>query len=152
MNAQTVTTGDSFAIGRLTVKTAGRGMRDITAPLGQWLREIGASDGLLTVFIRHTSASLTMQENADADVQADLLDSLDRLAPADAGYRHDIEGPDDMPAHIKSMLTATSLAIPVAGARMLLGTWQAVYVIEHRARPHERELALHFAGRRGGSS
>lgn len=131
---------------RLSIRTRGRGFIDVTAALGGWLEAIGARDGLLTVFVRHTSASLTIQENADPDVQTDLLAVLDRLAPEGAPYRHRSEGPDDMPAHVKALLTATSLSIPVQGGAALLGTWQAVYLIEHRARAHDRELALHFIG------
>lgn len=101
---------------------------------------------MLTAFIRHTSASLVIQENADPDVLADLTDSLEAIAPRGAGYRHDCEGPDDMPAHVKAMVTATSLAIPVIGGRLALGTWQALYVAEHRDRPHRREIVLHYAG------
>ncbi len=130
----------------LTVETRGPGFTTVTRPIRAWLAEIGASEGLLTVFIRHTSASLTIQENADPDVLRDLTETLDKLAPGDAPYHHQEEGPDDMPAHIKAMLTSTSLAIPVRGGAPLLGTWQDVYVIEHRARPHARELALHFLG------
>ncbi|HEX2020085.1 MAG TPA: secondary thiamine-phosphate synthase enzyme YjbQ [Aurantimonas sp.] len=130
----------------LTVPTPGRAMLDLTRRIGERLQVAGAGDGLVTLFIRHTSASLVIQENADPDVRHDLLGALDRLAPEDAGYVHTIEGPDDMPAHIKSALTATSLAIPVMGGRMLLGTWQGVYLVEHRARPHTRELVLYFAG------
>ena len=100
----------------------------------------------MTLFIRHTSASLTIQENADPSVLADLTTALDRLAPENAGWRHDTEGPDDMPAHIKTMLTATSLQIPVLDGELALGTWQAIYLIEHRARPHRREIVLQFAG------
>ena len=116
----------------------------------RWLADIGARDGLLTLFIRHTSASLLIQENADPDVQTDLIDALERLAPRDRAYVHDVEGPDDMPAHIKSALTATSLSIPVQAGRMLLGTWQGIYVVEHRDRPHRREVVLHFLGTLGG--
>lgn len=134
------------ALGRLTVETRGRGFTDATARLAAWLAEIAARDGLLTVFIRHTSASLTIQENTDPDVLADLADALDRLAPADARWRHDLEGPDDMPAHVKTSLTGVSLQIPVRDGRMELGTWQAVYVAEHRAAPHGRSLALHYLG------
>ena len=112
----------------------------------RWLGDIGAGEGLLTLFIRHTSASLTIQENADPDVLRDLLDALERLAPRAAGYRHASEGPDDMPGHIASMLTATSLSVPVAAGRMLLGTWQALYLIEHRDAPHRREVVLHYIG------
>jgi secondary thiamine-phosphate synthase enzyme len=114
----------------------------------EWLAGSSAGDGLLTVFLRHTSASLTIQENADPDVLADLADALARLAPESSRYRHDIEGPDDMPSHIKSMLTSTSLAIPVIGGELGLGRWQAVYLVEHRARPHRREAILHYLGTR----
>ena len=100
----------------------------------------------MTLFIRHTSASLTIQENADPDVLADLLTSLRRLAPADGGWRHTVEGPDDMPAHIKTMLTSVSLQIPVLDGALALGTWQAIYLIEHRARPHSREVVMQFMG------
>ena len=103
----------------------------------------------MTLFIRHTSASLTIQENADPSVLDDLTTVLDRLAPEDAGWRHDTEGPDDMPAHVKTMLTATSLQVPVLKSELMLGTWQAVYLIEHRARPHRREIVLQFAGATG---
>jgi secondary thiamine-phosphate synthase enzyme len=101
---------------------------------------------LLTLFIRHTSASLTIQENADPDVLRDLLDALEGLAPRDVAYAHDVEGPDDMPAHITSMLTSTSLSVPVSAGRMVLGTWQALYLIEHRDAPHSREVVLHYVG------
>ncbi|MBB4003897.1 secondary thiamine-phosphate synthase enzyme YjbQ [Aurantimonas endophytica] len=130
----------------LTIATPGRAMLDISRRVAEQLRSAGAKDGLVTLFVRHTSASLIIQENADPDVRHDLLLALDRLAPEDAGYVHTIEGPDDMPAHIKAALTATSLAIPVMDGRMVLGTWQGVYLVEHRARPHSREIVLHFAG------
>ncbi len=130
----------------LVVQTAGRGMTDITRTLTEFLRHAGAAEGLLTLFNRHTSASLTIQENADPDVQADLLDALDHLAPEDFGWRHASEGPDDMPAHVKAMLSDVTLCVPVAGSRMQLGTWQGVYLIEHRARPHRRELLACFIG------
>jgi secondary thiamine-phosphate synthase enzyme len=134
------------ATAEFTVETRGAGFVDVTGRLAGWLGEIAAEEGMLTVFIRHTSASLTIQENADPDVQADIVDALSKLAPADAGYRHNTEGPDDMPAHIKAALTSTSLAIPVIGGRMALGTWQGAYVIEHRTRGRPRTLALHFLG------
>ncbi len=130
----------------LVIETRGPGFTEITHGIHDWLARLGAGEGLLTVFVRHTSASLTIQENADPDVLRDLTDALDRLAPESAPYRHTIEGPDDMPAHIKSMVTATSLGIPVHDGRAVLGTWQGVYLIEHRARPHRREVALHFVG------
>ncbi len=103
----------------------------------------------MTLFIRHTSASLTIQENADPTVLDDLMTALDRLAPENAGWRHDTEGPDDMPAHIKTMLTGSSLHIPVLNAELTLGTWQAIYLIEHRTRPHRREIVLQFLGSTG---
>jgi secondary thiamine-phosphate synthase enzyme len=133
---------------RLAMETTGPGFTDLTAAVAGWLASIGARDGLLTLFIRHTSASLTIQENADPDVLADLAGALERSAPRQGRYRHAIEGPDDMPAHIKAMLTATTLGIPVAGGKAVLGTWQAIYLIEHRDRPHAREVALHYVGTR----
>ena len=130
----------------LTVQTSGRGFFDLTAEVVKFAREAGAKEGAVTLFIRHTSASLTIQENADPTVLTDLTTALDRLAPEDAGWRHDTEGPDDMPAHVKTMLTATSLHIPVLGSELALGTWQAIYLIEHRRRPHRREIVLQFIG------
>ena len=103
----------------------------------------------MTLFIRHTSASLTIQENADPSVLDDLMTALNRLAPEDAGWTHDTEGPDDMPAHVKTMLTAASLQIPVLNGKLALGTWQAVSLIEHRTRPHRREIVLQFVGSTG---
>jgi secondary thiamine-phosphate synthase enzyme len=134
------------AITTLTVKTRGPGMIEFTTETAAWLAGESARDGILNVFIRHTSASLTIQENADRDVQSDLIDALDGLAPVRQGYRHNSEGPDDMPAHIKAAITSTSLSVPVQNGRMLLGTWQGLYVIEHRAQPHTRNVALHFLG------
>ena len=130
----------------LTVETSGAGFVDITSEIAKFVREVRAREGGVMLFIRHTSASLTIQENADPSVLADLMTALGRLAPENAGWRHDTEGPDDMPAHIKTMLTATSLHIPVLSGELVLGTWQAIYLIEHRARPHRREIVLQFAG------
>ena len=130
----------------MTVQTRGAGFTDITADLAKFLREAGAGEGAVTAFIRHTSASLTIQENADPSVLRDLTTVLNRLAPENAGWVHDTEGPDDMPAHVKTMLTATSLQIPVLNGAMALGTWQGIYVVEHRARPHRREVVLQFQG------
>ena len=130
----------------LTVQTQGAGFVDLTAEVAKFVNEAGAKEGAVTLFIRHTSASLTIQENADPSVLHDLTTALDRLAPEDAGWRHDTEGPDDMPAHVKTMLTATSLQIPVLEGQLALGTWQAIYLIEHRARAHRREVVLQFAG------
>lgn len=134
------------ALGRVVVATRGRTLHDVTRDLDRWLEEVEAGDGLMTVFLRHTSASLTVQENASPEVLPDLVDALDRLAPRDAPWRHALEGDDDMPAHVKTTLTGVSLAIPVRGGRMDLGTWQAVYVCEHRDRGHARELSLHWIG------
>jgi secondary thiamine-phosphate synthase enzyme len=130
----------------LTVQTSGRGFVDLSAEIASFAKDVGAIEGMLTLFIRHTSASLTIQENADPSVLRDLMAALDRLAPEDAGWSHDTEGPDDMPAHVKTMLTMTSLQIPVMKGELTLGTWQAIYLIEHRARPHRREIVLQFAG------
>ena len=130
----------------VTVQTSGPGFVDLTSEVARFVSEAGAREGAVTLFIRHTSASLTIQENADPTVLADLTTALARLAPENAGWRHDTEGPDDMPAHIKTMLTATSLHIPVLKDGLALGTWQAIYLIEHRSRPHRREVVLQFAG------
>jgi len=138
----------SQAFHTLNVETRGPGLVMVTEKVRGWLSQIGASDGLLTLFIRHTSASLLIQENADPDVHVDLVHALERLAPRDVPYVHDTEGPDDMPAHIKAALTATSLSIPVRAGRMVLGTWQGIYVVEHRDRPHRREVVLHYLGTR----
>jgi secondary thiamine-phosphate synthase enzyme len=130
----------------LTVQTSGRGFVDLTAEIVKFMKDAGAKEGAVTLFIRHTSASLTIEENADPTVLDDLTTALDRLAPEDAGWLHDTEGPDDMPAHVKTMLTSTSLQVPVLNSALSLGTWQAVYLIEHRARPHLREIVLQFIG------
>ena len=130
----------------LAVQTRGTGFIDITSEVAKFLREAGAREGVVTLFIRHTSASLTIQENADPSVLRDLTTALNRLAPDNAGWVHDTEGPDDMPAHIKTMLTSVSLQIPVLDGDMALGTWQGIYVAEHRARPHRREIVLQFIG------
>ena len=130
----------------LTVQTSGRGFTDLTAEIAKFVKDAGAKEGAVTLFIRHTSASLTIQENADPSVLADLQTALARLAPENAGWSHDTEGPDDMPAHIKTLLTSVSLQIPVVNGEMVLGTWQAIYLIEHRARPHRREVVLQFIG------
>lgn len=130
----------------LSVDTPGRGFTDITEAVRRFVAEIGAGDGEVSLFCRHTSASLAIQENADPDVRVDLLTALDRLAPEDAGWVHDMEGPDDMPAHVKAMLTGIHLAIPVVEGRLALGTWQGIYLIEHRARGHHRELVVAFVG------
>jgi secondary thiamine-phosphate synthase enzyme len=130
----------------LTVQTPGRGFIDLTSEVAKFAGDAGAREGAVTLFIRHTSASLTIQENADPSVLDDLMTVFDRLAPEDAGWTHDSEGPDDMPAHVKSMLTASSLRFPVLKRKLALGTWQAIYLIEHRRRPHRREIVLQFFG------
>jgi secondary thiamine-phosphate synthase enzyme len=130
----------------LTVQTSGRGFTDLTDEIAKFVQDAGAREGAVTLFIRHTSASLTIQENADPSVLDDLTTALDRLAPENAGWSHDTEGPDDMPAHVKTMLTATSLHIPVLKGELALGTWQAIYLVEHRRRPHRREIVLQFIG------
>ncbi|WP_439407126.1 secondary thiamine-phosphate synthase enzyme YjbQ [Bradyrhizobium sp. DASA03076] len=130
----------------LTVPTKGRGFTDLTSEAAKFVREAHAGDGALTLFIRHTSASLTIQENADPSVLVDLTTALSRLAPESVPWTHDTEGPDDMPAHVKTMLTQTSLQVPVLGGKLALGTWQAIYLVEHRSRPHRREIVLQFIG------
>jgi secondary thiamine-phosphate synthase enzyme len=142
-------TASTIVSSLLTVQTAGAGFVDLTAEVAKFVREVRAREGAVTLFIRHTSASLTIQENADSTVLADLMTALGRLAPENAGWRHDTEGPDDMPGHVKTMLTATSLHIPVLASELALGTWQAIYLIEHRARPHRREIVLQFIGATG---
>jgi secondary thiamine-phosphate synthase enzyme len=132
----------------LTVPTRGEGFVDITADVAAFVRAAGAGTGVLFLFIRHTSASLVIQENADPDVQTDLVTALGRLAPANAGWVHDAEGPDDMPAHVKAMLNGISLHVPVADGKLALGTWQGIYLAEHRTRPHRREVLLQFVGSR----
>jgi secondary thiamine-phosphate synthase enzyme len=133
----------------LTVQTAGAGFVDLTREVAKFVRDASAKEGTVTMFIRHTSASLTIQENADPSVLDDLMTALNRLAPENAGWTHDTEGPDDMPAHVKTMLTAVSLQMPVLNGKLALGTWQAIYLIEHRARPHRREIVLQFVGSAG---
>jgi secondary thiamine-phosphate synthase enzyme len=131
----------------LQVSTRGKGLYEFTHDAHRWVASCRISTGLLTVFIRHTSASLTIQENADPDVVADLNDFFGRIAPEDNRlYRHTIEGPDDMPAHIRAALTNTQLSIPVMSGRMCLGTWQGLYVFEHRSAPNRRSVALHLLG------
>jgi secondary thiamine-phosphate synthase enzyme len=148
-NALSAVSANSVVSSLLTVQTAGRGFVDLTAEVAAFVREANAIEGQLTLFIRHTSASLTIQENADPTVLRDLTAALDRLAPEDFGWSHDTEGPDDMPAHVKTMLSATSLQVPVMKGKLMLGTWQAIYLIEHRRRPHAREVVIQFVGKTG---
>jgi secondary thiamine-phosphate synthase enzyme len=132
---------------RIDVSTRGKGLYEISSQVVAWVRETGMRTGLLTVYIQHTSASLTIQENADPDVIADLNDHFGRLAPEDNKlYRHTVEGPDDMPAHIRAALTGTHLSIPVINGRPALGTWQGIYVFEHRKAAHRRNVVLHLTG------
>jgi secondary thiamine-phosphate synthase enzyme len=138
---------ETIASAVLSVATPGEGFHEITRDVVQFLERIKARDGIVLLYLRHTSASLVIQENADADVRTDLVTALDRLAPEDAGWVHDVEGPDDMPAHVKAMLNGVSLHVPVTGGALQLGTWQGIYVAEHRARPHRREVVLQFIGR-----
>jgi secondary thiamine-phosphate synthase enzyme len=144
VSAPTITTAT------LAVETSGAGFFEITDAAVRFLKEISAQDGVILFFMRHTSASLIIQENADPDVRTDLAAALRRLAPADAGWVHKVEGSDDMPAHVKSMLTGVSLHVPVIAGKLTLGTWQGVYVAEHRKRPHRREVMLQFVGSKIG--
>lgn len=130
----------------LRIATPGQALVEITRDIARWVADQGMDEGLLTVFCRHTSASLTIQENAAPAVQRDLLDWLARMAPEDHRYAHDDEGPDDMPAHIRAMLTGVSLTVPLIGGRLALGTWQGIYLVEHRRAAHRRDVALHILG------
>jgi secondary thiamine-phosphate synthase enzyme len=139
---------DVIATATLTVDTRGEGFVEITREAADFLEAAGAGDGILLMFMRHTSASLVIQENADPDVRTDLGTALRSLAPTQAPWVHDVEGPDDMPAHVKAMLTGVSLHVPVVAGRLALGTWQGIYIAEHRIRPHHREVMLQFLGSR----
>lgn len=131
----------------LTFKAPNQGLLEITDEIASWIAQQNVSIGLLTLFLRHTSASILIQENADPDVLADLENFFANLAPEDSSlYRHNAEGPDDMPAHIKGALTQTQLSIPINKGKMLLGTWQGIYLFEHRGLPRDRELVLHLTG------
>lgn len=134
------------ALHRFTQATSRKGLYDVTREARRWVAGQGIGTGLLTVFCRHTSASLLIGENADPTVRADMERFFERIAPEGAPYEHDLEGPDDMPAHLRAALTQTSLAVPVEGGQMLLGTWQGIYLFEHRSRPHRREIVLHLIG------
>ena len=134
------------ATGRLLIDTKGPGFTEITDAAARWVLASGILQGVLTIHCRHTSASLLIQENADPDVRLDLATALDRLAPRDGGYVHTAEGADDMPAHIRSMLTASSLSVPVLDGQMVLGTWQGIFLLEHRDRPNARDLVFHLIG------
>jgi secondary thiamine-phosphate synthase enzyme len=138
--------GMQQALHTIHIETHGQALYDVSRPIRSWVRDQGIATGLLTVWCRHTSASLIVQENADPDVQADLLDFFRRTVPETARYRHTTEGPDDMPAHIKAALTQTSLAVPVQDGAPVLGTWQAIYLFEHRTEPQRRSIVLHLLG------
>ncbi len=132
---------------KLMIETCGQGLYDITRDVQNWVQSHKINTGLITIFIQHTSASLTIQENADPDVQYDLIKALNRLAPENKTlYRHNAEGPDDMPAHIKTAITDVSLNIPVTESRLALGTWQGIYIVEHRKNRHTRSIICHLAG------
>ena len=137
-----------LASATLCVDTPGAGFTEITDNAVSFVAQANAGDGTLLVYLRHTSASLTIQENADPDVQTDLVAALDRLAPEDAPWIHDAEGPDDMPAHVKTMLNGVSLQVPVVAGKPALGTWQGIYLVEHRRKPHSREIIFQFIGSR----
>ncbi|MBV8456182.1 MAG: YjbQ family protein [Acetobacteraceae bacterium] len=134
------------AVHHLEVATRGEGLVEITEQVRRWMAGQAVETGLLTVWCCHTSASLLVQENADPDVRADLVAFFRRIVPEGSGYRHQEEGPDDMPAHIKAALTQTQLSIPVVQGRLVLGTWQGIYLFEHRAAPHRRQIMLHLLG------
>jgi secondary thiamine-phosphate synthase enzyme len=148
LSAVTEISPQTIATATLRLDTPGAGFTDITSHAANFIAQLGAAEGVLLLFLRHTSASLTIQENADPDVQTDLISALDRLAPEDAPWIHDVEGPDDMPAHVKTMLTGVSLHVPVTGGAMALGTWQGIYLVEHRRAAHSREIVLQFVGSR----
>jgi secondary thiamine-phosphate synthase enzyme len=136
----------TIATARLSIATSGEGFFEITGDVARFLKEIGAREGAVLIYLKHTSASLVIQENADPDVRTDLVTALNRLAPDNAGWVHDVEGPDDMPAHVKSMLNGVSLQVPVDKGEMALETWQGIYLAEHRTTPHQREVVLQFSG------
>ncbi len=142
---------ETIASAVLSVATSGEGFFEITGDVAQFLQQVKARDGVMLLYLKHTSASLVIQENADSDVRTDLVAALRKLAPADGDWVHDIEGPDDMPAHIKSMLNGVALHVPVIAGKWGLGTWQGIYVAEHRERPHQRDVVLQFLGRCGDS-
>ena len=148
LSASTSTAPEIIVTATLSVETEGQGFTEITGDLRRFITDAGARDGLLLLFLRHTSASLVIQENADPDVRTDLVTALDRLAPEGAHWVHDVEGPDDMPAHVKTMLTGVSLHVPVVDGSPQLGHWQGIYLVEHRAHRHRREVVLQFIGSR----
>jgi secondary thiamine-phosphate synthase enzyme len=148
LSAVTAASPQLIASATLRVDTTGTDFTDITRYAANFIAQAGAGDGVLLVFLRHTSASLTIQENADPDVQTDLVAALDRLAPEQVPWIHDVEGPDDMPAHVKAMLNGVSLHVPVTSGALALGAWQGLYLVEHRRRPHSRKVIFQFVGSR----
>jgi secondary thiamine-phosphate synthase enzyme len=146
LSVVTWATPDVIATATLVIETTGQAFVEFTREARRFIGDAGGQDGALLLFLRHTSASLVIQENADSAVQGDLMSALERLAPADAGWVHDAEGSDDMPAHIKAMVTGVSLNVQVIGGALALGTWQGLYLAEHRTRPHRREIVLQFVG------
>ncbi len=146
LSAVKTTRVETIASATLAIETPGEGFFEITREVVGFLDRIKAGDGVVLLYLRHTSASLVIQENADPDVQTDLVTALHRIAPDDAGWVHDTEGPDDMPAHIKAMVNGVSLHVPVANGKMTLGTWQGLYLAEHRSSPHRRDVMLQFLG------
>ena len=137
-----------LASAELVIETPGEGFTDITREAVHFVEQSGAGDGVLLLYLRHTSASLVIQENADPDVQADLITALHRLAPNEGPWVHTAEGPDDMPGHVKAMLAGVSLHVPVRGGKLALGTWQGIYLVEHRRKAHSREVIFQFVGSR----
>jgi secondary thiamine-phosphate synthase enzyme len=148
LSSITSVSAEIIATATFAVQTDGAGFVEITREAARFVADAGGKNGILLVFTRHTSASLVIQENADPDVRVDLKTALDRLAPADVPWVHDVEGSDDMPAHVKTALTGVSLHVPVIDGALALGTWQGIYLAEHRARPHRREIVLQFIGSR----
>jgi len=146
LSAITETIPQLIATATLRVDTPGAGFTEITSNAASFIAQSGAGEGILLVYLRHTSASLVIQENADPDVQADLTSALNRLAPEDAPWIHDVEGPDDMPAHVKAMLNGVSLHIPVTRGKLALGAWQGIYLVEHRRKAHSRDVIFQFIG------
>ena len=148
LSAVSIAAPQLIASATLRLDTQGAGFTEITRHAADFIAQSGAGEGALLAYLRHTSASLTIQENADRDVQTDLVTALDRLAPENGPWVHDAEGPDDMPAHVKAMLNGVSLHVPVSDGRLALGTWQGIYLVEHRHRPHSREVVFQFIGSR----
>jgi secondary thiamine-phosphate synthase enzyme len=148
LSALTTASAEVVVTATLAVRTGGPGFTEITDDAARFIAAAGAKDGALLLYLQHTSASLVIQENADPDVQADLLTALERLVPPGQRWRHDSEGPDDMPSHVKAMLSGISLHVPVANGALMLGNWQGIYLAEHRTSPRRREVVLQFIGSR----